>query len=155
MSHISILCQMSSTSLSKPQGKKKELLALAAANGVGEPSMARWLRVADGWLFEVTGKDDDALAKTPRPGLGSRICYGFSENRIFWYIYIPNSNRLWRLSVCSVWKLMKRGLPHWQTTAVDSSPSSLLLSNHEHVVIRGMCYGQFLKNAILMFCPCS
>ena len=35
---------MSSTSLSKPQGKKKELLALAAANGVGEPSMARWLR---------------------------------------------------------------------------------------------------------------
>ena len=112
-------------------------------------------RVADGWLFEVTGKDDDALAKTPRPGLGSRICYGFSENRIFWYIYIPNSNRLWRLSVCSVWKLMKRGLPHWQTTAADSSPSSLLLSNHERVVIRGMCYGQFLKNAILMFCPCS
>ena len=58
---------MSSTSLSKPQGKKKELLALAAANGVGEPQHGSITsRVADGWLFEVTGKDDDALCKDPK-----------------------------------------------------------------------------------------
>lgn len=28
------------------------------------------------------GKMMMLFAKTPRPGLGSRICYGFSENRI-------------------------------------------------------------------------
>ena len=78
------------------------------------------------------------------------------------YIYIPNSNRLWRLSVCSVWKLMKRGLPHWQTTAVDSSPSSLLLSNHERVVtwvcvmvnfwkMRFWCFAHVLRFTLLRF----
>ena len=103
------------------------------------------------------GKDDDALCKDPKARASFRnflmVCLRIGYFDIF--CAIPNSNRLWRLSVCSVWKLMKRGLPHWKTTAVDSSPSSLLLSNHERVVIRGMCYGQFLKNAILMFCPCS